>query len=139
MLNNRLKKITLHIKPLPVSLLTVQKQQAMRKYFIVPLLLFICLTGLAQDKQVTIPIYRQGFHDRVDKQQVMADKLDGKTDQYLAISNNKTTDDALTKEILTSIDELQTAIENDNRIPNDQDKKKALVAVESFLANYISQ
>jgi len=134
-----LKKNVLHIKSLPVSLLTHQKLQVVRHCFVVLVLLFTSRTGLAQDKQPAIPIYRQVFHDRVDKQQALADKLDGKADQFLALTSNKTTNEAITRSFLSSVDELQTEIENDNRIASDQDKKKALVAVESFVANYISQ
>ncbi len=96
------------------------------------------LYGQGQDS-IVIPIFRQGFHDRVDRQQEQVDLLDTKKDAFFAVSKDYERDFLISHALFKDIDRLQVAIEKDERIPGDQDKKRALVAIESFLKNYITQ
>jgi len=85
---------------------------------------------------VVIPIFRQGFHDRVDRQQDQIDLLDSKKDIFFAASKDPERDFLISNAIFKKVNELQRSVETDERIPKDQDKKRALVAIESFLKNY---
>lgn len=85
---------------------------------------------------VVIPIFRQGFHDRVDRQQDQIDLLDSKKDVFFAASKDPERDFLISNAIFKKVNELQRSVETDERIPKDQDKKRALVAIESFLKNY---
>ncbi len=94
----------------------------------------------AQQKDtVAVPIYRMVFHDRVTLQQEQIDLLDGKKDRFLAATRQAGQDRLISQALFGEIDELKMKIEKDSRIPGDQDKKRALVAMETLLKNYILQ
>lgn len=61
--------------------------------------------------KVTIPMSRQIWHDNIDKEQKRTDRVDGKIDQFLKLSNNEDLNIQITDVILRKVDELQANIE----------------------------
>ncbi len=60
---------------------------------------------------VPIPMNRQIWHDNIDKEQRRADKLDGKTDQFVKLSLNEDLNIQITDAMLRKVDEQQVSIE----------------------------
>ncbi|WP_333862060.1 hypothetical protein, partial [Chitinophaga sp.] len=49
----------------------------------------IVFSGWSYGQKVQIPITRQGFHDNIDKEQLNADKLDGKQDNFVKVGDDE--------------------------------------------------
>lgn len=64
--------------------------------------------------KVDIPIQRQRWHEDIDKEQKRTDKIDGKVDQFLKLSNNEDLNIQITDVILRRVDEMQLSIERMN-------------------------
>ncbi|MFT3846701.1 MAG: hypothetical protein QM725_16700 [Lacibacter sp.] len=96
----------------------------MRKHITVlffALILFVSFTS-AQNRiffdttggKYEIPISRQKWHEDIDKEQKRTDKIDGKVDQFLKLSNNEDLNVQITDVILRRVDEVQIDIERLN-------------------------
>jgi len=111
-----------------------------KHYILILCLLTTATAGYAQppEDSIKIPIFRQGFHDRVDRQQDQIDQLDSKKDRFFAASKDEERDFLISRALFQSLDQLQLDIEKDTRITGDQEKKRALVSIEIFLKNYLS-
>ncbi len=90
------------------------------------------------DSIAKVPIFRQGFHDRVNKQQEMIDLLDTKNDKFLNASKDPERDFLISRALFNGVNQIKNYIEITPALPKDQDKKRALVSLESLLKNYIS-
>lgn len=64
--------------------------------------------------KITIPMTRVIWHDNIDKEQKRTDRVDGKIDQFLKLSNNDDLNIQITDVILRKIDVLQEDIERMN-------------------------
>jgi len=83
-------------------------------------LILLCLVAsqgsrvFAQGEQkIDIPIGRQGFHDNIDKEQAAAAKFDGKADDFVKVSDDKTINLQVTNAIIKQVDDMQMDIERD--------------------------
>lgn len=93
----------------------------MRKYIIVFISAFVFFVSFtkAQSRilfdtaggKVEIPIQRQKWHEDIDKEQKRTDKIDGKIDLFLKLSNNEDLNIQITDVILRRVDEMQLSIE----------------------------
>ncbi|CAL1520609.1 hypothetical protein [Chitinophaga sp. MM2321] len=70
----------------------------------------------AQGNHIQIPISRQGFHDNIDKEQVAADKFDGKADELVKVSDDQTINLQVTNALLKEVDNIQLDIERDSSL-----------------------
>ncbi|NIG51964.1 hypothetical protein [Chitinophaga sp. Cy-1792] len=108
----------------------------MRK-ILVMLLLVACQGGLtyAQSSHLQIPISRQGFHDNIDKEQLMADKFDGKADELVRVSDDQTSNLQATNALIKEVDNMQVEIERDSTLDH-RLKVKYLTGLYSMLKDY---
>jgi hypothetical protein len=88
-----------------------------------------------------IPLQRQLFHDKIDKEQRRADVSDGKVDGFIDYSDDSNYNNILNKAILTDVNHLQIMIENlpsNGRDPatDHQEKLRLLTAVWEMLRDY---
>ena len=88
-----------------------------------------------------IPLQRQLFHDKIDKEQRRADVSDGKVDGVIYYSDDSNYNAILNKAILADVNHLQVMIENlpaNGRDPatDHQEKLRLLSAVWEMLRDY---
>lgn len=107
------------------------------------LVLFSVTVGYGQtsfnDSLAKVPIFRQGFHDRVNKQQEIIDLLDTKEDKFFHASKDEERDFLISRALFSGVNQIKNFIETTENLPKDQEKKRALVSLESLLKNYIAQ
>lgn len=85
---------------------------------------------------VKVPIQRQLFHDKINEEQRLLDKTDGKADGFLNVSSNNDINIAVSDVVLRSINELQDSIETNTKIPNHKEKVLYLTRLERMLRDY---
>jgi hypothetical protein len=113
------------------------------KYFMkgIFLFLFFCVCGqrvlaTGADTSIKIPIFRQGFHDKIDNEQVLGDKSDGKKDDYLQVTKNDEINLQVTDAFLRKIDGLQVWVETNTNLVTDNEKKRYLRLIENLLRSF---
>ena len=82
---------------------------------------------------VKIPLFRQGFHDKINREQQLTDKMDGKQDNYMQVIKNDEINLQITDAIFRKVDELENWIETNAEIASNNDKIRYLRLVENFL------
>jgi ribosomal protein S17E len=82
---------------------------------------------------VKIPIFRQGFHDKVNNEQKLLDRADGKVDQYVQLNKNEEINLHITDAAFRKIDELQNWVETNEQLVSNNDKIRYLRYIEDFL------
>ncbi|RYY49191.1 MAG: hypothetical protein EOO06_07880 [Chitinophagaceae bacterium] len=103
------------------------------------LLIFLFSAGFSvtaselADTTGKVPLFRQVFHDKIDKEQQLIDKMDGKQDDALQINRNEDINLHVTDAMFRQVDELQTWIEKNGLIASNNDKIRYLRLVEDFL------
>ncbi|MBK8087300.1 MAG: hypothetical protein IPK31_04745 [Chitinophagaceae bacterium] len=92
----------------------------MTRYTIFSILILSVSFAKAQSRlsfdtnKVNIPMTRVIWHENIDKEQKRTDKVDGKVDQFLKLSNNDDLNIQITDVILRQVDEMQERIEKMN-------------------------
>ena len=71
---------------------------------------------------IKVPIQRQLFHDKINEEQKLIDKADGKQDGLVRVCANNDINIAVTDVMFRSINELQDSVETNTRIPNHKEK-----------------
>ena len=84
----------------------------------------------------TIPLNRRIFHDNIIKEQQRADRLDGKLDRYIKISNIDEVNLQVTDAIFRKVDNLRNSIEKNTALPTNNDKIRYLRFLESLVRNF---
>ena len=90
-----------------------------------------------------IPLSRQLFHDKIDKEQNIADTRDGRSDHKVRCKGDTSLTPMLTKALLADVDKIQVMIENmpangrDGVVEN-QEKIRCLTAVREMMVAYNS-
>ncbi len=107
---------------------------SMMKTVIIALLL-ACFTstGIAQIDTLKPPIQRQRFHDKINEEQKLLDKADGKMDGLVKASSNEEITLAVTDVLMRKVDVLQSNIERNSKIPTNNEKVRYLTYLESML------
>ena len=103
------------------------------------LLIGICHLSLftqASSDTINIPITRQFFHDKIDNEQLLCEKLDGKADKFYRIGKNDEANNRVTDMLFRRIDELQEWVELNEEIASGNDKIKSLNHIASTLTGY---
>ncbi|MBC7937735.1 MAG: hypothetical protein H7Y86_20490 [Rhizobacter sp.] len=103
------------------------------------LLSFILLTGTClkamevTDTSGRVPLFRQVFHDKIDKEQQLLDKMDGKQDDVLHVNKNEEINLHVTDAMFRQVDELQIWVEKNAAIATNNDKIRYLRLVEDLV------
>ena len=84
----------------------------------------------------TIPIFRRVFHDKIIAEQNRADKIDGKLDGFIKISNIDEVNLQVTDALLRKVNNLKTGIEKNTSLPTNNDKIRYLRLVENLVKNF---
>jgi hypothetical protein len=103
------------------------------------LLLIFVAAGLevfAAPDTVTVPLQRRYFHDKIDSEQKLCDKADGKLDFIFHINSNEEINLRVTDALYRKVDDLQDWIEANNDIPNNNEKIRYLSYLENVLRNF---
>ena len=82
---------------------------------------------------VKVPIFRQVFHDKVNNEQKLLDRADGKIDQYVQLNKNEEINLHVTDAAFRKIDELQNWVETNDQLASNNDKIRYLRHIEDFL------
>ncbi|MBC7867677.1 MAG: hypothetical protein H7X88_09090, partial [Gloeobacteraceae cyanobacterium ES-bin-316] len=82
---------------------------------------------------VRIPLFRQGFHDKIDNEQALTDKLDNKVDQYLQVSKNDEINLQVTDAFFRKVDDLQLWVETNENIASNNEKIRYLRQMENLI------
>ncbi len=82
---------------------------------------------------IKIPIYRQLYHDKIDKEQIGIDQLDGSADGQFHATPIQELNTTLTYGLFTLVDRIQTDIEISTKIASNNEKIRALLYVENTL------
>ncbi len=95
----------------------------------------IIYSGWSYGQKVQIPINRQGFHDNIDKEQLNADKLDGKQDNYVKVGDDENMNLQVTSALTKLVDDMQLEIEKDTSLDH-RLKVKYLSGLHQTLRDY---
>lgn len=103
------------------------------------LLLYLLTTCLfATADTIPIPIQRVMFHDRIEKERELIDKLDGKKDRIFKVSHLDDINLTVTDALYRKVDQMRFWVEQDSMLPNNNHKVKYLSYIEQFLKQYRS-
>ncbi len=105
----------------------------MKTVIIFLLFTFFASAADAQFDTVKVPIQRQRFHDKINEEQKLLDKADGKADGIVKASGNEEIALAITDVLLRKVDVLQSGIERNTKIPSNNEKVRYLTYLESLL------
>ncbi len=105
----------------------------MKKYIFLYILLMSAAEVLASRDTVTVPIYRQLFHDKINEEQRLLDKLDGTVDGLIKATHNTEINLAITDIMTRKINELEDFVELNNRIVTNNQKIRYLGYIETVV------
>jgi hypothetical protein len=106
----------------------------MRKILLV-ISIGVIYSGSVAAQQLKIPIQRQIFHDNIDKEQVAADKFDGKTDNFVKATEDQSINLQVTNALMKQVDDIQVEIEKDTAL-DQRLKVKYLTGLQQVLKDY---
>ncbi|MEO5782504.1 MAG: hypothetical protein ABIQ07_04485, partial [Ginsengibacter sp.] len=101
--------------------------------FIFTLLL---IPGISFAYNDTIPIFRRVFHDKIITEQNRADKIDGKLDGFIKISNVDEVNLQVTDALIRKVNNLKAGIEKNTALPTNNDKIRYLRFVENLVRSF---
>lgn len=104
-----------------------------RKSILLVLFIFLRMLASAYSDTVTIPVFRQYFHDKINAEQLACDKVDGKSDNLMRIGNNEEVNYRISDILFRKIDELQLWVETNEKIDKNNDKIRILGYIEQEL------
>ena len=109
----------------------------MKQIFLLITFMAFAFAGLAATADtVRIPLSRQGFHDKIDLEQALTDKLDSKLDQQLHVSKNEEINLQVTDAFFRKLDGLQLWVEGNKEIATNNDKIRYLRLVENLVRSF---
>jgi hypothetical protein len=109
----------------------------MTKKNILILLLLICTANaFATFDTIKPPIQRQRFHDKINEEQKLLDKADGKIDGIIKISANEDINLAVTDVMIRKINEMQDSVELNKKINANNEKVRYLTYIESLVKSF---
>ena len=82
---------------------------------------------------LVIPVYRQYYHDKINKEQKLIDNLDGKQDSSLQLTTIDEVNTRLTDVLFRKVNELKTWVELNDKLEKNNDKIRALGYLENTL------
>src|SRR5690606_14431129 len=98
------------------------------------LILFCCATHMVfasapPSDTIVIPIQRQLFHDKIEKEQILIDKFDGKTDATMDVGNNEEINLQLTDALFRRVKLMAHAVERSSILTTNNDKVRHLTFI----------
>lgn len=108
----------------------------MKPFLLVILLLISCSQVFAYQDSVVVPISRQLFHDKVNNEQALTDRADGKMDGMVKVSGNEEINLQVTDALTRRINELQDFIELTNKVPSSNEKIRQLGYIEDLVRSF---
>ena len=109
----------------------------MKQIFLLITFMAFAFAGLAATADtVRIPLSRQGFHDKIDLEQALTDKLDSKLDQQLHVSKNEEINLQVTDAFFRKLDGLQLWVEGNKEIATNNDKIRYLRLLENLVRSF---
>ena len=91
---------------------------------------------IARQDSVVVPISRQRFHDKIDSEQKLTDKADGKIDGILRVSGNEEINLQVTDALTRRINEFQDYVEENNNIRSNNEKIRQLGFIEELVRDF---
>ena len=98
-------------------------------------LLFFPAISFAGDT-TNVPLKRQMWHDRIKAEQQRADKVDGKSDGIIRVSNIEEVNLQVTDAIIRKVNVLRNDIELNEIIATDNEKKRYLRYIENLVHSF---
>ena len=109
----------------------------MKYIYLVLVFLIVCFdTYASMDTTVIVPLQRRNFHDKIDTEQRLCDKADGKQDNYFRISGNDAINNHVTDVLFRRVDNMENQIELNKGIEKNNDKIRYLRYVENLLKSF---
>ncbi|MEO7383096.1 MAG: hypothetical protein ABIV25_15290 [Paracoccaceae bacterium] len=109
------------------------------KQILLPFILLIFWSDVfATPDSVVVPIGRQRFHDRIENEQLLTDKADGKKDGLIRVSGNDEVNLQVTDALTRRINEFQNFVETNDKIISNNDKIRQLGFIEDLVKNFRS-
>ncbi len=105
----------------------------MKKYLFLFFLLLTAVPVFANVDTVKVPIYRQLFHDRINEEQRLLDRMDGKIDGIIKATHKPEINLAITDVMVRKIDLLQNGVEGNERIVTNNEKIRYLNFIENVV------
>lgn len=106
------------------------------KNFYTLIFAFLLIPGFSFAYNDTIPIFRRVFHDKIIAEQNRADKIDGKLDGYIKISNIEEVNLQVTDALIRKVNTLKSGIEKNTALPTNNDKIRYLRLVENLVRSF---
>jgi len=85
---------------------------------------------------VNIPLSRMGFHDKIDKEQQLTDKADGKEDWTLHVGKNEEINLQVSDALFRKTDELQLWVETYPLLATNNEKVRYLRLIEDLVKTF---
>ena len=108
-------------------------ERTMKKYLFLFIPLITAAPVFANVDTVKVPIYRQLFHDRINEEQRLLDRLDGKIDGLIKATHKPEINLAITDVMTRKIDELQNGVESNDKLVSNNEKIRYLNYIENVL------
>ena len=108
----------------------------MKLIFLYILLLTGSIEVFGMQDSVVVPISRQRFHDRIDNEQKITDKADGKIDGLIKVSTNEEVNLQVTDALTRRINEFQNFIEVTDKVKSSNEKIRQLGYIEELIRNF---
>ncbi|HMJ48318.1 MAG TPA: hypothetical protein VK498_13380, partial [Ferruginibacter sp.] len=108
----------------------------MRNLFLLIFLLVSSFNIFAAADTVKIPLNRRYFHDKINNEQKLCDKADGKTDGEVHVSNNDDINLQVTDAIFRKTDELQDWVERNETLSSNNEKIRYLSYIENLVKSF---
>ncbi len=107
------------------------------KPFLLAIILFIGYSQVfAYQDSVVVPISRQLFHDKVNNEQALTDRADGKMDGMIKVSGNEEINLQVTDALTRRVNELQDFIELTGKVPSSNEKIRQLGYLEDLVRGF---
>ncbi|MBC7534078.1 MAG: hypothetical protein H7258_00105 [Ferruginibacter sp.] len=108
----------------------------MKFIYLFIILFTTAVESYASADTVMVPLQRRYFHDKVDAQQKMCDKADGKLDSNLRAGSNEEINLRLTDVLYRKVDALQDWVESNDQVSNNNEKIRFLSYIENVLRDF---
>ena len=108
----------------------------MKKILLPLILLVLGADAFAMQDSVVIPLGRQRFHDRINEEQVLTDKADGKLDGIIKVGVNDEINLQVTDALTRRINEFQNYVETNNKVISNNEKVAQLRYIEELIRSF---
>jgi hypothetical protein len=108
----------------------------MKNIFLILLLMTFGANAFATFDTIKPPLQRVRFHDKINEEQKLLDKADGKMDGLIQVSSNDDINLSVTDAMTRKIDELQNKIELNDKIKSNNEKVRYLTYVETLVKTF---